>query len=76
MSGRTGPNAQPVNKNIDQPQDTRLPSWLILHVAHAYQSTKEIFGADVIADFSCRDGSVQEPADRLRQLIERKRVKF
>jgi hypothetical protein len=43
---------QTVDENVDEPQDARLPARLVMHVAHAQKSTKQVFGADVFADFA------------------------
>jgi hypothetical protein len=68
-----GSNAQPVDEDVDKSQNAGLPPGLIVHVAHAHKSTKEVLRADVFADFACRDRPVQQPADGLRQPIERMR---
>ncbi len=47
-----------------------------MHVAHPNKCTKEIFRADVVADFARRDRSVQQSSDRPRQPIERICEKF
>src|SRR3981189_2280146 len=66
-----GSNAQPVDEDIDKSQNACLPARLIVHVAHAHEGTKDVFRADVVADFACRDSSVQQHADGSRQPIER-----
>ena len=66
-----GSNAQPVDEDVDKSQNACLPARLIVHVAHAHKGTKQVFRGDVVADFACRDSSVQQPADGARQLLER-----
>ena len=35
-AGFVGPNAQPVDEDVDETQDAGLPARLIVHVAHAH----------------------------------------
>ena len=56
-----------IDEDIHQAENTRLPAGLIVHVAHADEGAKEIFGTDVGAYLSSGNGAVQQDADRLRQ---------
>src|SRR5258708_39791399 len=62
--------AQPVDKNVDEPQHALLPTRLVVHVAHADKGTNQIFRADVLAYLARSDRAVQQPANRSRQLVE------
>ena len=51
-AGFSGPDTQPVDEDVDKPQDAGLPAGLIVHVAHADKGTEQVFRADVVADFA------------------------
>jgi hypothetical protein len=56
------PNAQAVDEHIDQPQYALLPSRLIVRVAHADKRAQQIFGTDVVANFTGRDRAIEQAA--------------
>jgi hypothetical protein len=64
-------NAQPVDEHINQPQHALLPSRLIVRVAHADKRAQQVFRADVVANFSGRDGAIEQAADSARQTVVR-----
>ncbi len=70
-AGFSGPDTQPVDEDVDKPQDTGLPAGLIVHVAHAEKGPEQVFRADVVADFAACDRSIEQRADGPRQLVER-----
>ncbi len=63
-------NAQPIDEDIEKAEHARLPSGLVVQVAHADKGPEQVFRADVVADLSGRDRPLQQAANGQRQSIE------
>ncbi len=64
--------AKTVDEDIYEGKDLRLPSRLIVHVAHAHESADQGFGLDIGAYLASSDGPVQQNGSSPRQLFDGK----
>src|SRR5258708_12535274 len=65
-----GLHAKAVDEDVDQAQDGRLPTGLVVHVAHADEGPQKVFRADIATDLPTRHAPAQQSPHGLRQPFE------